>query len=128
MTRRLGGLLRTGGLLVLLAGLLVGCGSATSGSSSATSATEAAAEVRIAAKDDFFDPKTVTVPAGRPVKVTFVNEGQHVHEVEIKGLVNETKLQPGQSKSFTITPQQQVYKLYCEIHEDQGMVGEFIGQ
>lgn len=113
------------GLGVTLSALLAACGSGATGASSPAAA---ATEVRITARDDVFDPKDIRVPAGQPVTVTFVNAGRQLHQVEIKGLIKETKLQPGQSKSFTITPKQQVYKLYCEIHQDQGMVGEFIGQ
>ncbi|HEX5502486.1 MAG TPA: cupredoxin domain-containing protein [Thermomicrobiales bacterium] len=100
-----------------------GAGTPTSGGGAAP-----ASEVKIVAKDDVFDPKTYTVPAGQPVKVTFVNAGKHIHEVEIKGLIAETQLQPGESRSFTVTPEKKTYTLYCEIHEDQGMVGEFTGQ
>jgi len=68
------------------------------------------------------------VPAGQPIRVTFVNSGKNVHELEIKGLIAETKLQPGESRSFTVMPEKKSYELYCEIHEDQGMKGEFVGQ
>ena len=68
----------------------------------------------------------LTVREGQ--NAVFVNEGQNVHEVEIKDLIPETKIQPGETKQFTVTPKQQSYKLYCEIHEDSGMVGEFVGQ
>jgi plastocyanin len=108
-------------LVLVLA--LVACGTQEN-----ANAGPADSEVTINVKDNVFDPGTVTAPAGKAVKVTFVNQGQNIHEVEIKGLVAETKLQPGQSRSFTITPEQQTYKMYCEIHEDQGMIGQFVGQ
>lgn len=113
--------------LSLLAALLGACGAGTPTPASGGGAA-AASEVKIVAKDDVFDPATYTVPAGQPVRVTFVNEGKHIHEVEIKGLIGETQLQPGESRSFTVTPEKKTYKLYCEIHEDHGMEGEFVGQ
>jgi plastocyanin len=104
-------------------------GSSPSGNSTPVGGgTQASGEIKIAAKDNVFEPKSVTVPAGKAVKVTFTNEGQNPHEVEIKDLTDETMLQPGQSKTFTITPEKKTYKMYCEIHEDQGMEGEFIGK
>ncbi len=80
-------------------------------------------EITISAKDNFFDPKSVSLPAQK-VRVTFVNDGRNVHEPEIKGLTPETKLAPGQRVSFDITPKAgTTYRLYCEIHEAQGMEG-----
>jgi plastocyanin len=107
---------------VLLAALLVACGTKAADVGPAESA------VTITAKDNLFEPKAVTVPAGKAVTVTFTNAGKAVHEVEIKGLIGETKLQPGESRSFTIKPAKQTYKIYCEIHEDKGMEGDFTGE
>ena len=120
------------GLSVLFVNLLAGCGGDDGGSSGAEATMNATVvtggTVTITATDNHFEPSFVKVPAGQEITVTFVNAGQNVHEVEIKGLVSETSLQPGEEKSFTFTPEQQSYKLYCEIHEDEGMEGEFIGQ
>jgi plastocyanin len=111
--------------LILLVVSAAACGPS---STTAGGNASAASEVRIAARDNQFAPQTVRAPAGKAVTVTFVNEGKNVHEVEIKGLVKETKLQPGESKSFTVTPEKKSYEMYCEIHEDQGMTGEFVGE
>ena len=116
----------------LLVGLLVtacaAAGSTGAGAAPKGTIVAAGTQVRIVTRDNLFEPRIVTVKAGQPVTVVFVNEGQNVHEVEIKGLVNETKVQPGETKQFTITLEQKRYKLYCEIHEDTGMEGEFIGE
>ncbi len=112
-------------LVMLLAlALLAACG-ARGGQGDVVPAES---EIAITARDNMFDPPTVRVPAGKAVKVTFTNAGKNVHEVEIKGLVSETKLQPGESRSFTIKPEKQSYKIYCEIHEDKGMEGDFTGE
>ena len=118
------------GAAVLAAALLSGCGTEAGGGARATSCTPVTSgkELTICAKDNVFDPARYTAPAGQQVKVTFVNVGKNVHEVEIKDLVKETKLQPGESRTFTITPEKKSYTLYCEIHEDQGMEGEFAGE
>jgi plastocyanin len=78
-------------------------------------------------QDNCFDPKEVKVPANVAVKVTFVNKGKTVHIVEIKGLTSEETLQPGESKSFTLTAKEQTYKMYDEIYEGQGMTGTYQG-
>jgi plastocyanin len=110
--------------------VLAGCGSEAgpaSNTGSSGTATGDAQIITITARDDLFDPKNYTVDAGKPIKITVTNSGQNVHEVEVEDLFPETKLSPGQSKSLDITSATAgTYKLYCEIHEDTGMVGEFI--
>ncbi|HYP42080.1 MAG TPA: cupredoxin domain-containing protein [Chloroflexia bacterium] len=52
---------------------------------------------------------------------------QNVHEVEVKELMPETRLAPGQSKTIDLPAQQAgTHSIYCEIHEDEKMEGEFI--
>jgi plastocyanin len=126
-------------LTITLAGLVAlmlgGCGSDTSspaatvgtGSTGGTTPQAGTQEVTIVAKDNMFDPKTYTVEAGKSIRLTAVNRGQDVHEVEVKDLMPETKLSPGQSKTVDIQALQPgTYRIYCEIHGDQGMEGEFI--
>lgn len=84
--------------------------------------------VHVIGKDNQFEPATDTTPAGKPVKVTFVNEGENLHEVKGKGLMPEMKLQPGQSRKFTVTPEKKTYELSGEIPVEQGMKGTFTGQ
>ena len=131
--------MKKGILTAILTGLamltMVGCGSeaakpsatAGTGGTSSTTPQADAQEVRIVAKDNIFDPMTYTVEAGKPIKLTAVNEGQEVHEVEVKDLMPETKLVPGESKTVDLGALQPgTYRIYCEIHKDQGMEGEFI--
>lgn len=118
---------------LVLGASLAACGNAASPTSQASNPGSAGtasstASVRIVAKDNVFEPAAYTVTAGQPVKVTFVNEGKNVHEFEVKGLIPETKIQPGESREFTVTPEKKTYELYCEIHEDQGMKGTFTGK
>ncbi|HEX5167173.1 MAG TPA: cupredoxin domain-containing protein [Thermomicrobiales bacterium] len=119
-------------LVCMLSVLLAACGSDDDDDDDAASngaaASPAANTIRIVTNDNVFEPEAVTAPAGEPVTVTFVNEGDNVHEVEIEGLVDETMLQPGESKDFTFTPEKKEYRMYCEIHEDEGMEGTFTGE
>jgi plastocyanin len=118
---------------IVIAVALAGCGqdgtspAPTSTSGAVTGAQVAAQEVAIIAIDNKFEPKTYTAEAGRPIHLTATNSGQNVHEVEVKDLLPETKLSPGQSKTVDLqSPQPGTYRVYCEIHEDEGMEGELI--
>ena len=107
---------------------LAGCGSGGAGPTGAPTAEPAGSQqVTLTAKDNFFEPKTLQVEAGKPIRLTVVNGGQNVHEVEVKDLMPETRLSPGQSKVVDIPPQPAgAHKIYCEIHEDEGMEGQFV--
>ena len=119
-------LLFTGLSMIVLAACGSEAGPASNTGSSGTATGDAQA-ITITARDDLFDPKNYTVDAGKPIKITVTNSGQNIHEVEVKDLFPETKLSPGQSKTLDITSATAgTYKLYCEIHEDTGMVGEFM--
>ncbi len=121
--------------------LIAGCGSVdtnsapTAGSVSAPTlaATSSSGgggdvqEIRVVAKDNVFDPKSYTAVAGKPLRITAVNQGQNVHEVEVKGLLPETKLAPGQIKTVDVpSVGAGTYRVYCEIHGDSGMEGELV--
>ncbi len=129
------------GTVLTVSGLLslTGCGSATSASTPTapnivpttgtgnTTPESGMQRVTISAKDNMFDPMSYIVEAGKPVKLTVVNNGQEIHEVEVKDLIPETKLSPGQSKSVDLgVLQPGTHRIYCEIHGDQGMEGQFV--
>lgn len=103
--------------LVAAASLVLGGCGLEQGAPAASGPAPEGGEVKIVARDNVFDPKDVHLPAGKPVRVTFANEGKNVHEPEIKGLIGETKLVAGQSKSYDVTAKPGTYRLYCEIHE-----------
>jgi plastocyanin len=103
-----------------------GSGAASGTATPAGSAGGSSTQVRIVAKDNLFEPMSYTVEVNS-FQIVAVNEGKEVHEVEVKGLLPETKLAPGQSKTVDVTGVQPgTYTIYCEIHEDQGMEGELI--
>jgi plastocyanin len=114
-------------LIVMLGSVAASCGGATSSSDGPTPATGDVQQVTITARDNEFDPKSYNVEAGTPIRLTVINAGQNVHEVEVKDLLPETKLLAGQSRTIDIPAQQPgTHTLYCEIHQDAGMRGEFI--
>ena len=119
-------------LLITFALVLSACGGeaaptpGSTGQSSTPASGDAGTEVRIVTKDNIFEPKSYTVQ-GPAFRIVVMNEGSNVHEVEVKGLVPETQLVAGQSKSFDIADVKPgTYRIYCEIHEDEGMEGELI--
>ena len=119
---------------VLAVGALSACGQGGTGTPATATVggtggggQTAAQEVNIIAKDNMFDPKSYTVEAGKTVRIVATNSGQNVHEVEVEELLPETKLTPGQSKSVDLeSVQPGTYRVYCEIHEDEGMEGELV--
>ena len=117
-------------MAALTAGLsLAGCGASgpTPPTGASTGDSAGSQQITLTAKDNFFEPKTLQVEAGKPIQLTVVNGGQNVHEVEVKDLMPETKLAPGQSKTVDIPPQPAgTHRIYCEIHEDEGMEGELV--
>jgi plastocyanin len=82
--------------------------------------------IRIVARDNVFEPRTY-VAQGPAFRISMSNEGSNIHEVEVEGLVPETRLAPGQSKSLDVADVKAgTYRIYCEIHEDERMEGELI--
>ena len=100
--------------------VLAGCERGAAGTGGASGPLPAGArEVAIVARDNVFEPTDVRLEAGKPVRITFANEGRNVHVPEIKDMVPETRLAAGQRKSFDVTPKAGSYRLYCEIHDRQ---------
>ena len=99
-----------------------------------------------------FDPAVVEVPAGARVKLTLVNDGRAVHDVEIAGIPAEdidalrgemhtasgghhdeslvaAHAAPGTTASVLFTPSESgVYEFACTIpgHREAGMVGKLV--
>ncbi len=114
---------------ILIAGALAGCGNGSA--ASPTQATGGSTQVgghelTIVAVDNKFEPATYTAESGA-IRLTATNSGQNVHEVEVEGLLPESKLTAGQSKTVDLqSVQPGTYRVYCEIHEDEGMEGELV--
>ena len=102
---------------------VVGCGG---GGASGTSG--GGNEINIKLSEMKFDPTSFTVTAGQPVKITAQNTGTVVHDLAVKGLEADTKLEvpPGQTVTKTFTaPKAGSYEIYCTQpgHEASGMKG-----
>lgn len=101
-------------------------GAASGGGTAIPAAQGDVQELRIVATDNMFNPKDYEVQAGKAIRLTVVNEGQNIHNVEVKDLLPETNLAPKQSKTVDIPAQKAgaTFTIYCEIHEDSGMTGQ----
>lgn len=82
-----------------------------------------------------FDPATVTVRAGQPVRLTLDNRGSAlVHDWTVDGLDGkqvQVKANPNQQATVEFTPTQPgTYQFYCAEpgHKEAGMVGTLVVQ
>jgi iron uptake system component EfeO len=83
--------------------------------------------IAIVVRDNYFDPNAVTSAPGKAVNVTFHNAGAIPHVVQIVGLTDQTVIQPGQSATFTVTPQTREYAIVDVLYSADGMFGALIG-
>lgn len=85
-----------------------------------------AAEVEITATDFAFSPGEITVPAGEPVNLTFVNGGALAHDLVVADLGVHVAAGSGQSSTVGFTPTEPGrYSMVCTYpgHADAGMRG-----
>lgn len=81
-------------------------------------------KVEIDMKDNFFDPKDVTVAAGVKIKLTAKNTGAAVHNLHIlsqagegKDYTSDTMVNPGKTSEFEVTFKKKgTYKFQCDFH------------
>jgi uncharacterized cupredoxin-like copper-binding protein len=95
-----------------------------SGTRTATLTAEPIAVV-IELNDIYFEPETVTIAANTPVTVTLTNSGAAPHNFSIDQLQIDQDVQPGETKTITITAPAGTYQFYCNVpgHKEAGMVG-----
>ncbi len=89
----------------------------------ATAANVAQAEnshtVQLTARDGRFYPDTLNVPAGKPIKVVFRNDGPGLEEFHSNDLRQEKVVLPGKTLTFTLSPLRPgVYRFIGELHPD----------
>lgn len=82
--------------------------------------------VTLRAREFGYEPATLDVKAGTPVRLTVTNNGTLDHTFAIPGLVREIKMLPGQSATVEFVPSASgEYKFLCTVagHEALGMAG-----
>lgn len=106
--------------LALLATLgLAACGGA---------ATPAPTTLDLTVKEFTFEPATMSVPAGVPVKLVIKNAGTIEHDIVIDALQVKVLAPVARTTEATIGPfTAGTYQVYCSIpgHKEAGMVGTF---
>lgn len=104
------------------AAIAVGAAALTAG---ATVSQAAELDVQISIKDHKFQPATVTVPAGKAVKLTVKNMDNEAEEFESHPLKFEKIIAPHDQAVIRLQPLSKgEYKFFGEYHEDtaQGKV------
>jgi uncharacterized cupredoxin-like copper-binding protein len=122
-------------VIVLVSSLVVACSSQTSAASSASKPANSPQAVEVKALDTLrFDPATVTVKSGTPVRLTIVNNGALEHDWVVDNLDGKklsVNAKPKTSPSTEFTPTKAgSYAVYCSIpgHREAGMTGTLIVQ
>ena len=75
-------------------------------------------------KDNFYEPKTLTIPAGKTVEFVLKNEGAAVHNMHIlseakegKDLSSEALINPGKESKFKVKlTKPGTYNFQCDYH------------
>lgn len=87
----------------------------------------AVSDVTVTATEFAFSPQTIPAVAGKPLTITFKNNGKYPHNMTFKELNVATKtLQPGQSETIKITPPKAgMFRFSCTVdsHASKGMFG-----
>lgn len=117
----------------------------------ACSSGQSATKITVTVKEFVFDPNVITVTAGEPVELTFINEGavEHDFAVEVISVTDvstsgsgdhhmsgdhskyalHTSTPAGETSTLTFTPTEPgTYKIICSVpgHLEAGMTGELI--
>lgn len=92
-----------------------------------TQPMETVKTIEVGLKDDYFDPKVITISNGRTTTLILKNEGKKEHTFTVEKLGIDTEVQPGKEKTITVkTEKSGTYELICRYHFREGMVGKVI--
>jgi len=81
--------------------------------------------VEVVAKDIFFEPKVLSIPADTDVTVQVPNQGVTLHNFSIDELGIDVDIAPGATEEVVINAPAGEYEFYCNVpgHKQAGMVG-----
>ena len=121
--------------LIVASTLTAACSGASASGAPAAKSTGGTQAVEIKAADTFkFDPPSITVKAGAPVRLTLSNSGALEHDWVVDSLEGkkvEADAKPKSSASVEFTPTAaRTYEYYCSVpgHRDAGMKGTLVVQ
>jgi len=84
-------------------------------------------EIMVSGNEFAFQPSTLMLKMGEPVKITFKNMGKYPHNFAVADLNVATQtLQPGEQGDVTFTPSKTgtfTYTCTVDSHADKGMKG-----
>lgn len=86
-----------------------------------------ALEIQITATEFAFSPGRLDIEVGKPVNLTFSNEGQLVHDLSIPGLDFYLRADPGEVITVSLTPDESgEFTVICTLpgHAEAGMVAQ----
>jgi plastocyanin len=96
------------------------------GGPQSTAPAKAGGKNEVEAKDNLFEPKSLTVPAGA-VSITVKNTGTAPHTYTSKDLGFDVAIQAGKTAEVKVTDAKPgTYKIVCIYHESAGMTGELV--
>ncbi|MEH7235253.1 cupredoxin domain-containing protein [Bacillus sp. JJ1562] len=84
-------------------------------------------KIEVEINDDYFNPKAITIPHGKPFVLVLKNNGVKEHTFTVEKLGIDYELKPRQMKIVTVEPKMPgTYDLICRYHFKEGMVGKVI--
>ncbi|WP_099354557.1 cupredoxin domain-containing protein [Fredinandcohnia onubensis] len=111
------------GLFIAMAMLVVG----SLGVFAETQPLEPIQKIEVGLNDDYFNPKAITIPKGKPIVLVLKNNGVKEHTFTVEKLGIDYEVKPKQIKIVTVEPKNAgTYELICRYHEKEGMVGQVI--
>jgi plastocyanin len=72
-------------------------------------------------KDNSFEPKDFTLPAGS--RITIKNEGAAMHNLTVEGQDFNKDVNPGETENEDLELPAGTYTIFCRFHRSQGMEG-----
>ncbi|RDU38886.1 cupredoxin domain-containing protein [Neobacillus piezotolerans] len=114
-------------LLMVLAVISLGSFSVFAESSDATQPVVRENAITVELNDNYFNPKTITLPKGVATKAILKNNGQKEHTFTVEKLGIDAVVQAGTTKTISVKPTMPgTYELICRYHFQTGMVGKVI--
>ncbi|WP_077619876.1 cupredoxin domain-containing protein [Bacillus sinesaloumensis] len=84
-------------------------------------------KIEVQMNDNSFNPKSITIPQGKPIVLVLKNNGVKEHTFTVEKLGIDYEVKPKQIKIVTVEPKTSgTYELICRYHVKEGMVGEVI--
>jgi plastocyanin len=129
MDRKLGLL-----VIVLIGTLTAACAGASAAAPSGGKRASSALAVEVKATDMRFEPTTVTVKSGTPVRLTLTNDGALDHDWvvdNVDGRKVQVDAKSKASATVEFTPAASgTYEFYCSVpgHREAGMKGTLVVQ